>query len=334
MRLIRIAILGPLLIGLLGVFTPTHALAQTPVWNTPSSGYLYDSFTQSIRSIVGFAGSAYLGSSAASGVDWASLAPNQQSALVISSGGALLSIANLAAPSQVVSLDPTYTPRQVLWSADSSQAVLLTAGGQLVWLTNMAATPLPVASWDLETRRPTRSLPRQWSLLAADSAADRVLLTSRGDDSSELWWASTSVSPVIIPLTGQAGAAVFSSSASAFVVDGAAHSIFQIQNLPAGPTVSTLLSSEQYLTKPIGMALSADGTRIFVADGGGQTVRSFDAGSGTLQSEMPFGSNAVSMTRVSPSRFLLNPPVGTGQPLFFLDTGQPARVFFIPRGAQ
>jgi DNA-binding beta-propeller fold protein YncE len=118
------------------------------------------------------------------------------------------------------------------------------------------------------------------------------------------------------------------------VVDTAGHRILQVQNLDGVPAVATLVSSEPYLADPIGLALSADGSRIFVADGASKTVRSFDAGTGALLGELPFGSNAVSMTCVSAGRFLLNPPAGTAQPLYFLDTRQPTRVFFIPRGAQ
>jgi hypothetical protein len=333
MRLIRTQITGLVLIGLVAVLAHTQALAQTPVWKAPSSGYLYDSVTQSIRPIVGFAGSAYAGQSVVSGIDWASLAPNQQTALLVS-GGALIAIADLRSPNQVGNIGQAYTPRQALWSSDSSRAVFLTAGGQLVWLTDIASAPLVEASWDLARGRQTRDPLARWTLLAADSAADRVLLASRGGRKGQLWWASKTVSPVSIDLAGDPVAAVFASGSAAFVADAAGHSILEIQNLDGGPTVAPLLSSGENLGDPIGMALSADGKRLFVADGASQTIRSFDAGTGALLGELPFGSNAVSMTCVSPGRFLLNPPDGTAQPLFFLDTGQPPRVFFIPRGAQ
>jgi DNA-binding beta-propeller fold protein YncE len=331
--LIRTRTTGPVLIGLMGLLLAASALAQTPTWTAPSSGYLYDSYTQSIRSIVGFAGSAYLGPSVVSGLDWASLAPNQQSALVVS-GGVLSAVADLASPDRLATISPAYTPQQALWSSDSNRAVFLTANGQLVWLTNLASAPLREASWDLERGRPGRELPVRWTLLAADSAADRVLLASRGDARWQLWWASPTVSPVSIALAGEPTAAVFSSGSAAFVADAAGHQILQIQNLDGGPTVALLFSSKQYVADPIGMAVSVDGSRIFVTDGAAQTVRSFDSGTGALLDELPYGSNAVSMICVSPGRFLLNPPGGTPAPLFFLDTGQPPRVFFIPRGAQ
>ena len=324
---------GAVLIGLLCSLLPTRVLAQTPVWNAPSSGFLYDSFSQSIRSIVGFAGSAYLGSSDVSAVDWASLAPNQQSALLLT-GGALVAIADLRVPNQVGKLDQAYNPRQALWSSDSSRAVLLTTGGQLVWLTNLPSAPIRQASWDLEGGRPIRGQFLHWTLLATDSSADRVLLASRGDGKTRLWWASSTVSPVSIPLAGDPVAAVFSSSSAALVADAAGHRVLQVQSLDGGPTVTPLFSSESYLNDPIGMALSADLTQLFVADGSGKTVRTFDAGTGALLGDLPFASSAVSMTRVSPGRFLLNSAEGTPQPLFFLDTGQSPRVFFIPRGAQ
>jgi hypothetical protein len=80
------------------------------------------------------------------------------------------------------------------------------------------------------------------------------------------------------------------------------------------------------------MALSAGDSRLFVVDGAGHAVRVFDPGTGALLTELPTEAGAVSLAAVSPTRFLLNGDAGASQSVFFLDTAEPARVFFVPRG--
>src|SRR5258708_35637070 len=52
----------------------------------PTSGLIYDSASRSIRPILGLAGGAHLGSAIVSDLDYASIAPNGRSALVVESG--------------------------------------------------------------------------------------------------------------------------------------------------------------------------------------------------------------------------------------------------------
>jgi hypothetical protein len=323
---------GTVLAGLASALILTQARAQTPNWVAPANGYLYDRLTESIRPVVGFGGSAYLGSPVVSGVAWASLAPNQQTALAVVNA-ALVSIANLGAPGQFQTIDQSDLPKQALWSSDSTRAVVLTETGQLKWLTNLSSTPSQEAGWDLDpARRAGPGLPR-WSLLAADSAADGVLVTSRFGDTWKLWWASEAASPVWIPTVGHPVSAVFTSGNAAFVADAAGHRIMQIRNLDGVPAATQLLFSDRYISDPVGLALSAAGNLLYVADGSDQTVRSFDTGTGALVGALPFSSSATSLTSVSAGRYALNAS-GTAGPLYFLDTGSAPRVFFIPRGEQ
>jgi len=60
--------------------------AQSGNWTAPSGGYFYDSTNRSIRSLTGIIGSAVQGPSVATGIDWASVAPNQTSALAQQNG--------------------------------------------------------------------------------------------------------------------------------------------------------------------------------------------------------------------------------------------------------
>jgi hypothetical protein len=321
-------------IGLAGVIVQGQLWAQTPAWSIPSDGFVYDSPSSGIRSVVGLGGSAYLGPSILSGLDSAFLAPNQHSGLVVRNGS-LLWVADLLAPDNLQSLDWAFQPQQVFWSSDSSRAVILTPADRLIWLANFGSSLAREAGWILKSsgRGGVAAERPHWSLLAADSSAGNVLLAFGTANASELWFASASSPPVQIPWTGRAVAAVFTSGkTAAFVLDAAANRIVRIENLGATPTVTTILSSEPYLSGAVGIVLSTDDSRLFAADGAGQTVRVFDSGAGTLLAELPAAANPVSLVAVSPTRFILNGNAGASQPLFFLDTLQPARVFFIPRG--
>ena len=334
MRLFPMRTFHGVMIGLAGVIVQGQLWAQTPAWNTPSDGFVYDSPTGSIRSVVGLGGSAYLGPSILSGLDAAFLAPNLRSGLVVRNGS-LLWVADLLARDNSQSLDWAFRPQQVSWSSDSSRAVILTPGNRLLWLTGFGSLPSREAGWVLKSsgRSGVAAERPHWSLLAADSSAGDVLLAFGTADESELWFASASSPPVMVPWPGRAVAAVFTSGeAAAFVLDAATNQIVRIGNFGATPTVTAILSSEPYLSGAVGLALSADGSRLFVPNGAGHTVRVFDSGAGTLLAELPADASPVSLVAVSPTRFMLNGNAGASQPLYFLDTLQPARVFFIPRG--
>jgi DNA-binding beta-propeller fold protein YncE len=310
--------------------------AQLPQWNSPSSGYVYDTAGKTIRPILGLIGSAYPGSVALDGVEWATIALNGESALV-QRGGVLAWLPNLGAPNLAASFS-TYglagvpLPLQAMWSADSTHAVILTARApRLFWLGLSGASAQVLASRDLDSSQ------RNWTVLAVDSSANQILLTSQNRKTTELWVATQSSAPVRIGGFTQPVAAVFASAgSSAFVADAATHQILKLTGLNASATVTAVVSSDTYVADPVGLALSTDGARLFVADGTGKMIRGFQAANGTLSAEMPLQSAPLSLTPFSADVFLVGGRSQPAQPFFFLDTrldgGAAGRVFFVPAG--
>jgi hypothetical protein len=291
-------------------------------------------------------GAALLGPPVASGIDWLSVAPNRTSALAESNGSQIW-IPDLSAAGTSQALSRIPLAQQAFWATDASQAVILAAGAQLVWLTGFNSGPVSLSNWNLEsysragsTRAETARTrsPRPeavWSLLAADSAADQVLLTLYNGEIWEIWLASSTVPPVRIPFSGHPVAAAFApGTGGVYVADAALHQIVQIQNLRTTPVQTTLVSSEVYIKNPTAAALSADGNRLFVADGTDSVIRVFDlAGDAALLAELPSGAVPVSLTAFATDRFVVNAGIiASGQPFFFLDTGVQAKVSFVPRG--
>lgn len=329
------------LLGL--VLCAGRAPAQTSAWAAPSSGFVYDSIGRSIRPVTGLIGAALLGPSVASEIDWVSVAPNQKSALAESNGSQVW-IPDLSAGSSHP-LDAVPLAWQAFWAADSSQAVILSTDSKLVWLTIFSSGPVPLSNWNLETpggpdavRTRLRRPGVVWSILAADSSANRVLLVSHTDNLQQIWLASSTLPPQSIPFSGNPVAAAFATgNGGVLVADAGSHRIVRIQNLDTTPVLTTVVSSEIYLNDPAAMALSADGDRLFVADQSGLAIRVFDvsggsAASGALLAELTTADPPVSLTMFAPDRFLINAGRGS-QSVNFLDTGVSPRVSFVP-GAQ
>lgn len=306
--------------------------AQATAWNAPSTLYVHDAVSKTIRPIVGVIGSSYPGDVLLDGVEWASLALNHKSALVYR-GGILawvpsLSASNLAVDFASYSLQNVPLPQQVIWAADSARAVVLTAGSpRLVWLGQFDPAPRIVTGWDLDSSQ------AKWSLLAADSSVNQVLLTSQNGDSSQLWLVSQTNAPVRIAGFNRPVAAVMASGGgTAFVADAGAHQISMLRGLSARPVVAPFVVSDLYVADPVGLALSSDGTRLFLADGRGKVIRVFQANTGVYGGELPLQAVPLSLTPFSASSFLLDGRSQKEQPFLFLDTRADGRLFFVPAG--
>lgn len=302
----------------------------------PSSGYVADLPTSSIRPITGFVGSAVLGPSVLDNLVWASVAPNQKSALV-QQGDSVVWIADLAYPDRSQALDHVPPAQRAFWSADSKRAVILTIDFQLIWLTNFDSNPRPEATWQLDATLPSAGIGPGWSLLAADSSADRVLLSVSVDGPS-LWTSSRTLPPAAVPLALHPAAAAFANKSDAvFVVDSNSKSVVRIDGLDGTASMTALLSSGDYVSSPAGIVLSQGDDQFMLADRSSFTIRSFDTGSGSLLAEIPADALPQSMTSVTPGCFLLEstatlPADAASQPMYFLLTNAPAHVMFVPRG--
>ena len=307
-------------------------LAQALRWNAPPNVFVHDSVGKTIRPLLGIVGSSYPGPVLLDGVDWASFALNQKSALV-SREGVLAWIPDLSAPDLAANFS-TYglfgvpLPQQVIWAADSTRAAVLTAGvPRLTWLGHFDGSPLLEASWDLDGSQ------TNWSLLAADSSANQALLASQQGDVWRLWLASRTQSPVSIAGVKRPAAAVFArGGATVLVADAATHQVLQISGLNSRPVAAPIAVSDTYVADPVGIALSKDGSRLFLADGAGKMIRVFQTDTGVLSAELPLQIAPHSLTAASQNSFLVGGRDQEDQPFYFLDTRADGRLSFVPVG--
>jgi DNA-binding beta-propeller fold protein YncE len=330
--------------GILGLLCCWASIAQTaPTWSAPSSGYVYDSAAGEILPVSGYIGAAIAGAPILSSVTWASLAPNEKSAIVAHSGQVEL-IADLRSPNLGQALDRNLSPRQLFWSNDSSSAVALTQDDEVVWLANLGASPYTSSRWQLDNvaergairdagRTSQTSAPRSaWWILAVDSAAQTALLTRRTGAHTGLYVATPDAAPTVIAFDGDPVAAAFSPSApTAFIADAASLQISAIRNITTNPTISVFVAQNAFAKNPVGVALSDSGDRIFAVDREAPTIEVFDSATGASLGEVPTGGAISALIPFAPGLVLLS-PVGNGkQPFYFLETSNPPQVVFVPR---
>ena len=293
--------------------------------------------------VAGFIGSAAIGAPVVTQVDWASLAPNEKSAL-ISQAGQLKWIPDLRSPGQSQIVTPTFAPKQLFWSADSNSSVVLTQADELVFMTNFSTSPIAAGSWDLDrsvNNTPATGSARMlrgagtrsgWAILAADNRGQTVLLAAK-ELKGGLFLASQTTPPAqILSFADPVAAVIAPSGSTAFVADRATLQVSVIQNLGTGPVASALVPADAFPNSPAGIALSQDGTRIFAVDRVDPVIRMFDTVSGTLLGELPTNVPVSSLTAFGPGLVQLVTASGTDKPFYFLETSDPPRVVFVPWG--
>ncbi|MGD1073251.1 MAG: hypothetical protein ABSB15_24320 [Bryobacteraceae bacterium] len=308
-------------------------MAQTVTWSAPASGFIFDAVGGVIRPISGFVGSAVAGSPVMSGIQWAAVAPNQNSALVCRDS-TLLWIPNLSLPGQSQTLGSVTDAKQALWAVDSSRAVVLT-NDEVVWLAFSNSVPSVEGTWRLTLRstgvsrgRPSNAI---WSLLAADRPAGTVLLTSRTGSGSQAWIASTTIPPIAIPFPGLAVAAAFAATSPAvFIADAASNQIVRVDDPTRLATITPIVTSPAYFGDPAGIVLSPDDTHVFGIDREALVIREFDATTGALLKTLEADAVTRYLRLFTTGLFVLD-PAASGQPFLFLGTTEPAQVTFVPR---
>ena len=310
--------------------------AQTPSWNLPASGYVYDSVAGTIRPVLGFPGSSYAGPAVLKDVAWASVAPDGRAALIVQQDRLWwtqdLSNANIP-PLGIDAIDSVADCR---WSADASAAVILSSGTATVtWLSGPRVTnSLRLSALPATYRRrlPGREV-SAWTLLAADSKADSVLLASNAAGVWTLWLASPNNPPMNLGSAQHPVAAVFAQRAPlVYVAEADAPRVSRIQ-LQDGAPAEPILGTDDGIQSLSGLALSADDRQLFAADPSARVVRVYDLGSRQAGAVLPLTESPGALLPSGSGQFLVNSRERPDAPLLLLDISGPPRVWFVPMGS-
>jgi hypothetical protein len=295
------------------------ASAQSLSFTGPTSGFVFDAQAKAIRPIVGVPGAAYLGPPAVSGVEWASLAPDGKTALVVQETRLFL-VRNLA--SSQPSWIPLDAARPLLasWSRTPSAAIYTAGTLQIV---NAASDAPVVTSIDVAT------LGGAVTRLAVDANGQHVYLAVQGETGGGVYVASAAFPPRLVVSFDRVGALAL--LPEGLLVGAASGERLLLVRDPAGfPDVADLAADPGAAHEWVGATGSRDGRSIFIADRSSASILIFEIPTGTWVS--PMGLD-LPPTRLEPlaggNLCQLNAP-GAGTPLLVLKTDGTPGVFFVP----
>jgi hypothetical protein len=313
--------------ALLTLLAMQPAEAQQASMTGPLSGFVFDNPTSSIRPIIGIAGSAYLGPSIMGGIDFASVAPNGVSALVVQ-GGQLLAVSGLnsTAP-QSVPLDTPFSSSMVIgWAPDGSRVVFASAvGGPLIqsvrWMSGVSSLDTPI---DLS------SIGGTISTLVLDAASPRILIGIRDDAVGGVYLNDADGSLTSLAATPDPSALALSSDGTTAVATD--RHTGQVLRFAIGtvPAAEPLLQNPDVLTDPVGVVLSKDAKTIYIADRQ-KGVLACDLDSqmcASIASITPKGFMLLAQSSI----FLVSDRQTPTDPIVVFDSGS-AAIYFVPGGS-
>jgi hypothetical protein len=305
------------------------ASAQQGSLAGPVTGYVYDAPSRALVPVLGIPGAAVIGGPLNLGYDLASawVSPGLDSAVAVASDGSvhLLRLSS----GTVAELPPgglSVFPDEVVFSP-SGTAALMYGGGKLQAITGLPGSPAAGGAFEFGTaeggrtkpvRRPHTSLAisDDGSLILAAAGASVLVFDA---DGSSRKLAGVAAGALVAFAPGGLDAVVVDRSAGVVVYRGLKGAAVPILVAPPDDTMPS----------PSGVAFSADGSRLFVADSAAKTVAAFDIGAGT-KSNLGCQCTPAGLARMG-SVFRLND--GASGPLWLLDAGAgEARIVFVPAG--
>src|SRR5579885_543164 len=285
----------------------------------PVPGCLYDAQARAIRPMIGFPGSAYIGDPLVGDLDAAVVAPDGSAALAVRQG-------------QVYVISGLRTGSPVAAAVTGAiAAVYSSASGQAQVLRGLPANPAADDALDLS------SLSGTLSALAVDRSGAHVLAGFTGDNGG-VYSVASGAAPVRLAGAAQPSAIVLSAQEhDLYFADQARQQIWQVQSFDEQPAAMLFAEASSGVSAPVGIGLSADGTRLFVAESGSQALDVFDVStrSAAARLNLEFAPDTV-RTLDGKSLLLLKANPQGQDPYYVLrDTGADgAAVYFVPVGRE
>ena len=274
----------------------------------PTSGLIFDAPTRAIRVVMGVPGAAYLGAAVASDLDNGSVAPNGRLAVAVAAGAAsLFNVADSSLTSLGAGCDGV-----VGWSADSAAVALGCADGvRLYRLSSSGIDRLELATFAAKV-----------SALAVDGSA---VLAAAADG---IYRIEPGSARLLAAVPNAAGFAL--SGKTLYAVDRAAKSVIAVDNLATSAAMRLVAGAGQGLEDPIAVGVSADGARLYVADGGeSKALRVFDAATAEMLSRVELDFAPGRVDALGNGLYLLKARQEAADTVQVLDARQLA-VYFVP----
>ena len=296
--------------------------AQPGRFDLPAAGFVYSRNARAVRPLLGVPGATHLGAAVLQDVDAAWISPGGKFAFVTTPDGSgfLRGLSGpLTAAGAIDAVD------RVVWNRDASFALLYSSSSgrlQRVRLTddNIAAED----AIDLTALgAPTA--------LAIDAAGRRIAFGIAG---AGVYVIDGDQSPALLSGMTRPAAAAFGDNGALYTVDADTRRIVQFAAEDASPSdfiVADAIEGADF--DPVGLAVSASGNFLTLADRGARNLRVYDIAARTAVNNIPLDFAPAHVQRLSGATFLLNRP-RNNEWLLVLDAADAPRVWFVPAGTE
>ncbi len=330
MAQVHVAASSPVVAEVKGLASSGAALESSEGIQGPVLGYVFESATQSLRPILGIAGSSHLGNPISLGLSLHTgvIAPGQDCLLGVDGNGEVRLIDLRAGALTVGSL--TGADRgadQIVFSPSGRSAALYDRDNRQVQLVR----GLPEGP-QVRERVSLSSLPGVLTALAVNDEGTWLLAAVSEQSGGSLHSvAAAGGTNYLAPAGSVSGVAFFPGSNDALVADHGRNEVVLLRNVSSGAQAQVLASERDGLRGPVAVAASADGTRAFAALGAARQVASLPLQGGVASFlacectptalDRMRGANVFRMTETA------------GQAVFLLDASSTdPKIWFVPPG--
>ncbi len=290
----------------------------------PVSGVIYHRASRTLRPTLGVPGSAYIGSAVAQDIDAAFVSPDGNCAFATRGSDRSVICGLLDGPTVTTPIsDVLADVTSVAWNRKGDTAAVYSSGRtlQLIRIRGRGEAVVTGTAVDLS------SLSGAPTTLAVSEDGRQVAVGVEG----ALYRISDDGSLALAALIGKPTSAVFGNRGNTiYAIDQIAHEI-RIVDAASSVNAITLADADAPDPQAVGLAVSEDGGKVWVALASQPAVRVYETATGRLQSEQALEVAPVFVQRItSGSLYLLNTAENKGDPYLVLRTGDQSGVFFIP----
>jgi hypothetical protein len=297
--------------------------AQSGGLHGPIAGFVYHRASHTVRPLVGVPGATYAGSPVLRDVDAAWVSPSGKWAVITKSGdAALVRLSGLDA-GQPSTSELIPNADRVVWSRDGGDALLYSSRSNELQVVHVSANqPAADAPLDLSP----------WGAvgpLAIDPAGRMVAFGVAGVG---LYIIEASHVPALVSDIHQPVAAAFDENGRLYAVDDATRRLLQFDPGGAGGFEFASLAAPEdgSAVDTAGLAVSAGGRYLMLADRASRTVRVYDTASRALNNVIGLDFAPTRMEAISPGPvFLLNGD-NRNEWLLLLDARNTPSTYFVP----
>lgn len=298
--------------------------AQTGEFQRPVTGFVHRPASRTIRPVAGLPGASSLGAPVIDNLDSASISPAGTWAIAARDGAAIAirgldgnSPAPFAVDGMLDSVD------RIAWSSDGAWAVLWSGSrGQLQRLRFASGSAAASAPLDFPAPGAVTAL--------AIARSGRIAL---GVSGAGFYSLDGNDSPALSASTAEPAAAAFDDRGRLYAVDAAASRIFEFDP-SSGPAAFAALDQPAAASDFPGIAVSAAGRCLMVADARARAVRVYDIASRTLLNMISLDFAPARLERLSTEPVFLLNGGAPGEWLLVLDARQTPSVYFVPAGQE